>query len=153
MRSVIFTAIAITSMFAISGCVSDTGYTPVSKGVQSLSNADLATSETYVVNLDKNRHEYRACLVEAYIAGNIEHEKQSPGRVSDESVKGMCAEYRDAYYTSVWASSYPLSNMNSLQFRHNTATIRRRRISTSKIDFVPSRRTLEKRTSACGFSP
>lgn len=121
MKKAIFAAIMAVGMTGISGCVTGTDYLPVSSNTQSLSNASLSGLSNAVRNLDDNRDSYRNCLVEAYIVRNIEHEKLNSGRVDDSVVKNACSQFRDGYYTSVWASSYPLSDSSSDTFRHNTA--------------------------------
>lgn len=109
----------------------------VSENIQSLSNSDLES--TSVLKLEENRHAYRACLIEAYIAKNIEYEKINSGRVSSEVVKSSCSQYRDEYYKSVWASSYPLSNLDVLEFRHNTATTVLRQTDNEMFEFLQNK--------------
>ncbi|WP_131817725.1 hypothetical protein [Saliniramus fredricksonii] len=122
MKNKVLTVFLLFGMTTVSACVTGTDYLPVSSQTKALNAASLSGMSGAVSRLADNRSAYRNCLLEAYIVKNIEHEKVADGRVSDRIVKSACAEYRDDYYSSVWASSWPLNETDTIQFRHNTAT-------------------------------
>ena len=133
------TGAMLIGMTAVSGCVSGTEYQQVSPQVQGLNAASLPAMSNAVAQLDNNRTAYRNCLVEAYIVRNIELEKTSEGRVSDSVVKSSCASFRNDFYSSVWASSYPLSDANTIEFRHNTARTVLRETDEEMFSFLLSK--------------
>ncbi|MBQ0716314.1 MAG: hypothetical protein KBT76_08040 [Sulfitobacter litoralis] len=144
MKMKLLTGALFVGTIAVSACVSGTNYQPVSPIAQALDAASLPAMSGAVASLAENRSAYRNCLLEAYIVKNIEHEKVAEGRVADSVVKTECTRYRDDYYSSVWASSYPLDNLETIQFRHNTATTVLRETDDEMFSFFASKFPAEK---------
>jgi outer membrane murein-binding lipoprotein Lpp len=138
-RTKILSGTLLVGIIAVSGCITGTEYQQVSPQVQSLNADSLPAMSNAVAQLDNNRAAYRNCLVEAYIARNIEFEKTSEGRVPDSVVKSSCASFRNDFYSSVWASSYPLHDVNTIEFRHNTARTVLRETDEEMFSFLSSK--------------